>query len=159
MLMAPNNRASLVIRGGVTCALLGSLVGGCGVALISGVRGSFGLAALTITPIAALFAAITAAPFGFAVGPGGVWWLAGRAERVSERRLYFESAGGGAALGATYPLTWRFSDGVLSKILWPHCQFRSEPELFVESSLLAKFESLWSPCRKKAEHEIRGTES
>ncbi|MGC2247829.1 MAG: hypothetical protein WA609_14585 [Terriglobales bacterium] len=55
-------------------------------------------------PIAVLLAAITAVPFGFTVGSVGVWWLAGRAERVSERRLYFESTGGGAALGATYPL-------------------------------------------------------
>ena len=54
--------------------------------------------------MAVIFAAITAAPFGFMVGFVGVWWLAARAERVSERRLYFEASGGGAVLGATYPL-------------------------------------------------------
>jgi len=54
--------------------------------------------------MAVLLAAITAAPFGFVVGSVGVLWLAARAQRVSGKRLYFEAAGGGAVLGATYPL-------------------------------------------------------
>jgi hypothetical protein len=102
--MATKKRVFLVIRGGLSCALLGSFVGGCGFLLISAVRGNFGLAALSLIPMAVIFAAITAAPFGFMVGSVGVWWLAVRAQRVSGRRLYFEAAGGGAVLGATYPL-------------------------------------------------------
>ena len=102
--MATKKRAFLAIRGGLACAALGSMVGGCGFLLISAVRGNFGLAALTLIPMAVIFAAITAAPFRFLVGSVGVWWLAARAQRVSGRRLYVEATGGGAVLGATYPL-------------------------------------------------------
>lgn len=102
--MAIKKRVFFAIRGGLTCAALGSLVGGCGVLLISAVRGNFGLAALALIPMAVLFAAITAAPFGFMVGSVGVLWLAARAPRVSGKRFYFEAAGGGAVLGSTYPL-------------------------------------------------------
>ena len=104
MPMATKNRASLVIRGGLTCAVLGPLIGGCVFVLIWAVRGNLGLAALSLVPVAVIVGAFTAAPFGFMVGSVGIWWLAGRALRVSGRRLYFEAAGGGAVLGATYPL-------------------------------------------------------
>jgi hypothetical protein len=97
--MAPSNRASLVIRGGVICAALGSLIGGCASLLISAVRGNFVLESLSLIPMAILFAAITAAPFGFAVGAIGVLWLTFRSQRTSGRRLYLEAAGMGAALG------------------------------------------------------------
>src|SRR5260370_15955290 len=102
--MAIKKRVFLALRGGVSCAALGSLVGGRRFLLVSAVHGRFGLAALSLIPVAVVFAAITAAPFGFVVGSAGILWLAARAQRASGRRLYLEAAGGGAVLGATYPL-------------------------------------------------------
>jgi hypothetical protein len=61
--------------------------------------------ALEFFPMAVVFAAIPAAPFGFVVGSAGSWWLAARAEHgVSGKRLFFESAGIGALLGAIFPV-------------------------------------------------------
>jgi hypothetical protein len=125
--MAPSNRASLVIRGSVICAALGSLIGGCASLLISAVRGNFVLESLSLIPIAILFAAVTAAPFGFAVGAIGVLWLTFRAQRTSGRRLYLEAAGMGAALGATFPLLRSILGWALSKIFWQRGRFQSEP--------------------------------
>src|SRR5260370_9460327 len=99
--MAIKKRVFLALRGGVSCAALGSLVGGCCFLLVSAVHGSFGLAALSLIPVAVVFAAITAAPFGFVVGSAGILWLAARAQRASGKRLSFEAAAGGSGMGAT----------------------------------------------------------
>jgi len=104
LLMATKKRAVLATRGGLICAALGSLIGGCGFLLISAVKGNFGLAALSLIPMAVIFAAITAVPFGFMMGFLGVWWLASRAQHILGRRLYLEAIAGGAVLGAAYPL-------------------------------------------------------
>ena len=100
-------RAFLAILGGVYCGTVGSLLAGLVVVAIRVVHGNRGnvAEALAFFPMAVVFAAIPAAPFGFIVGSAGSWWLATRINRgISGRRLYFESAGIGAALGATFPL-------------------------------------------------------
>ncbi|MGB8582167.1 MAG: hypothetical protein WCD47_15205 [Candidatus Sulfotelmatobacter sp.] len=107
--MDAEKRILLAVRGGVGCAILGSLLGGCAVVLISAVRGSFGLAALSLIPMAVLYAAVTGAPFGFVAGAAGTWLVAARARHISGRRLYLEAACGGAVLGATYPLVLTIS--------------------------------------------------
>lgn len=87
---------------------MGSLLGGVAVVLIRAwaLRGTESITeAVAFFPMAVAFAAIPAAPFGFIVGPVGSWWLTIRAARgVSGKRLYFESAGIGGALGSTFPL-------------------------------------------------------
>jgi hypothetical protein len=55
-------------------------------------------------PMVIIFSAIAAAPFGFIVGTIGSWWLVARwANTRSSIRIYGESGGLGAILGATYP--------------------------------------------------------
>jgi hypothetical protein len=103
--MATREHVFFAIRSGLVCATLGSLVGGCAFVAISAVVGNAGLAALALLPMAVIYGAVTAVPFGFVSGLVGSWWLVGRARRVSIRRLYFEAVAGGALLGATYPLT------------------------------------------------------
>lgn len=105
--MAIRKRLTLAVTGGVFCATVGSLLGGLVVVFIRMLQGNTQsiVDALEFFPMAVVFAAIPAAPFGLIVGSAGSWWLAGRAERgVSGRRLFFESAGIGAVLGATFPL-------------------------------------------------------
>jgi hypothetical protein len=100
-------RASLAVAGGVLCAALGSILGGIVVVIFRTTQrnGENVAQALTFLPVAVMFAAIPAAPFGFLVGSVGSWWLSARVDRgVSRRRLYFASAGMGAVLGATFPL-------------------------------------------------------
>jgi hypothetical protein len=105
--MANRKSLSFAIVGGVFCAIVGSLLGGVVVVLIRALQGNTQnmAEALAFFPMAVVFVAIPAAPFGFIVGSFGSWWLATRADRgVSGRRLYFESAGIGGVLGATFPL-------------------------------------------------------
>jgi hypothetical protein len=105
--MANRKRLSFAIVGGVFCATVGSIMGGVVIALIRTLRGNTQdiAEALAFLPMAVVFVAIPAAPFGFIVGTVGSWWLAARADRgVLGKRLYFESAGIGGILGATFPL-------------------------------------------------------
>jgi hypothetical protein len=99
-------RASIAVIGGALSAIVGSLLAGLVVVLIRTVQGNTQSVALALAflPMAVVFAAIPAAPFGFIAGSAGSWWLAARAEcGVSKRRLYFESVGIGAILGGTFP--------------------------------------------------------
>ena len=105
--MANRKRWSFAIVGGVFCATVGSLLGGAVVVLIRTLPGNTQgiVEALAFFPMAVVFVAIPAAPFGFIVGSIGSWWLAARADRgVLGKRPYFESAGIGGILGATFPL-------------------------------------------------------
>lgn len=105
--MANRKRLSFALAGGVFCAIVGSLLGGVVVVLIRALQGNTRdmAEALTLFPMAVVLVAIPAAPFGFIVGSLGSWCIAARADRgVSEKRLYFESAGIGGLLGATFPL-------------------------------------------------------
>ena len=105
--MAIRRRLALAVIGGVFCATVGSLLGGLVVAILRVLHGNTQSLpeALAFVPIAFVFAAIPAAPFGFIVGSVGSWWLAVRAEgSIQRRRLFLESATMGAALGATFPL-------------------------------------------------------
>ena len=105
--MAHSKPLHFAIAGGIFCAIAGSLLGGFVVVLVRALQGSTAgmKEALTFFPMAVVFVAIPAAPFGFIVGSIGCWWLAARAARgVSSKRLYFESAGIGGVLGATFPL-------------------------------------------------------
>ena len=100
-------RLSLSVAAGVLCAAVGSLLGGTVLVLVRTIHGKDEnvAPALTFLPMAVIFAAIPVAPFGLLVGSVGGWWLSARVDRgVSRRRLYFESAGMGALLGATFPL-------------------------------------------------------
>ena len=104
--MASRKRLSFALASGVFCAIAGSLLGAV-VVLIRALQGTTQgmVEALAFFPAALVFVAIPAAPFGFIVGSLGGWWLAVRADRgVSWTRLYFESAGVGGVLGATFPL-------------------------------------------------------
>jgi integral membrane sensor domain MASE1 len=107
-LMANSTRLHFALVVGVSCAVVGSLLGGVAVVLIRSwtLRGTESMTeVVTFFPMAVAFAAIPAAPFGFIVGSVGSWWLAIRAARgVSGKRLYFESAGIGGVLGSTFPL-------------------------------------------------------
>jgi hypothetical protein len=105
-------RASLAVAGGVLCAALGSLLGGVVVVIFRTTQrnGEDVAQALTFLPVAVMFAAIPAAPFGFLVGSVSSWWLSARVDRgVSRRRLYFASAGMGAVLGATFSAHYEYS--------------------------------------------------
>jgi hypothetical protein len=106
--MANSTRLHFALVGGVSCAVVGSLLAGIALVLIRSwtLRGTESMAeAVAFFPMAVAFAAISAAPFGFIVGSIGSWWLAIRAARgVSGKRLYFESSGIGGVLGSTYPL-------------------------------------------------------
>jgi hypothetical protein len=105
--MENKKRLTQAMIGGVFCATVGSLLGGVVVVLIRVLQGNTQniVEALAFFPMAVVFAAIPAAPFGFIVGSAGSWWLAVRTDSgVLGRRLYFESAGIGAVLGATFPL-------------------------------------------------------
>jgi hypothetical protein len=108
LLMDTRKRFTLIVIGGVFCAVVGSLLGGLVVVLLRMLRGNMQnniVEALEFFPMAVVFAAIPAAPFGFIVGSAGSWWLTARAEHgVSGKRLFFESIGIGAVLGATFPL-------------------------------------------------------
>ena len=98
---------TFAVVGGVFCATVGSLLGGVVVVLIRASQGNTQsvVEALIFFPMAVVFVAIPAVPFGFIAGSAGSWWLACRAERgVPGKRLYFESAGIGGVLGATFPL-------------------------------------------------------
>src|SRR5450755_4255547 len=103
------NRLTVPIVGGILCAIVGSLLGGVAVVLFRAwsLRSTESLTdAITFFPMAVAFAAIPATPFGFVMGFVGSWWLAIRAAHgVSAKRLYFESAGFGGALGSIFPLT------------------------------------------------------
>lgn len=105
--MVNRKRFVLVAKGGLFCAVLGSLLGGIVVAFIRVVQGSTGSVweAVSFLPLAIVFASIPAAPFGFIVGSAGSWWLATRAASgVAGVRLYCESVLAGAVLGASFPL-------------------------------------------------------
>ncbi|MGA7338170.1 MAG: hypothetical protein WBW91_15690 [Candidatus Sulfotelmatobacter sp.] len=102
--MAADNRILFALRGGVVCAILGSLLGGCAVLLISAIRGDFGLAALSLIPIVFLYAAVTGVPFGLVAGTVGTWWIVARARHISSGRLYYEASATGALIGGSYPL-------------------------------------------------------
>jgi hypothetical protein len=116
--MAADKRILLAVRGGVVCAILGSLIGGSAVLLISAIRGNFGLAALSLIPIAFVYAAVTGVPFGFVAGIAGTLWIAARAQHVSGKRLYYEAAGAGVLIGALYPLALTvFGWGPLENLL------------------------------------------
>jgi len=100
-------RARFVVTGAVFCAIVGPILGGLAVVVIRMVQGKTESAAeaLAFFPMAVVFAAIPAAPFGFIVGLVGSCWLVARIEHsVSRKRLCLESAGIGAVLGATFPL-------------------------------------------------------
>jgi hypothetical protein len=104
------NRKRIIFagKGGLFCAIVGSLLGGVVVLLVRAVHGNAGGNVgeiLEFFPVAVLYAAIPAAPFGFIMGSVGSWWLATRARQgVQGLRLYCESIGAGALLGATFPL-------------------------------------------------------
>jgi hypothetical protein len=105
--MDTRKRAFHAALGGLFCATLGSLLAGLVVVLIRVGHGNKESLAegLAFFPLAAVFAAIPAAPFGFVVGTVGSWWLVARGSSdPGRKRLYFEAAGIGAALGATFPL-------------------------------------------------------
>jgi hypothetical protein len=76
-------RTSLAAAGGVLCAAVGSLLGGIVVVVVRAAQGSGEnvAQALTFLPLAMIFAAIPAAPFGFLVGSVGTWWLSARVDR------------------------------------------------------------------------------
>jgi hypothetical protein len=103
--MDTKKRASLTIIGGVLCSVLASVLGGVVIVVIRLVKVGSAEGAAPFLPIAVLYAAATAAPFGLIAGSAGTWWLAARAERhMANRQLWWESAGAGALLGATYPV-------------------------------------------------------
>jgi hypothetical protein len=119
--MAADKRVFLAIRGGVICAVLGSLLGGSAALIISAIRGNFGLAALSLIPIGFVYAAVTGGPFGLVAGMAGTLWIAARAQHISGKRLYYEAAGAGALIGALYPLAlaifgWGPVENLLSEL-------------------------------------------
>jgi hypothetical protein len=138
--MAADKPMLLAIRGGVVCAILGSLLAGCAVLLTSAIRGDFGPAALSLIPIAFVYAAVTGVPFGFVAGIAGTLWVAARARRISGRRLYYEAAAAGALIGALYPLALMVLGCGPRKTSCPHYRSRSEPGPCAES---------WSPGKCK----------
>jgi hypothetical protein len=106
--MENKKRMGLAFVGGAFCAIVGSLIGGVVVVLIRTLQGSAKDLAegLAFFPMAVVFVAIPGVPFGFVVGSAvGSWLLAARADHGDPgKRLYFESAGLGGVLGATFPL-------------------------------------------------------
>lgn len=158
--MGAYKRIFLALRGGVICAILGSLLGGSGVVLISAIRGNFVQAAVSLIPIAFVYAAVTGIPFGFVAGIAGTLWIAARAQQVSGKRLYYEAAGAGALIGALYPLAlMAFGWGPL-EIFCPNFRSRSEPGSYAGWCLSEKckkdhiesnwLQSLYAKCRASA---------
>lgn len=108
--MGTGKRLRLAIVGGVFGAIVGPLVGVLLMAPMSRMPMALYLAVVR-SWLVPLF--IFAVPFGFIVGFIGSWWLAARASSmVSARRLYCESAGIGALLGATFPLVDGFRPNI-----------------------------------------------
>lgn len=107
--MDTRKRAKLAIVGGIFCAVVGPLLGGTIYTLVSVAGGLWQRqqdvwTVAAFLPVVVLYAAIAAAPFGFIVGSIGSWWLVARvASTASARRVYCESGGVGALLGATFP--------------------------------------------------------
>ena len=101
---------------------MGTLLAGIAVVFVRALQGNTEhvLEALAFFPMAVVFAAIPAIPFGFIVGSVGSFLLAIRAEHgVSGRRLYGESAAIGAVLGATFPLILTVLGwGPLHNLVW-----------------------------------------
>jgi len=99
-------RLKISILSGVFCALVGSILGGMTVAILRAVRSPENPTTLLyFIPIAFLYAAIPAVPFGLIVGSIGGWWLAPRAAGdIPSRHLFLQSAVLGAVLGSTFPI-------------------------------------------------------
>jgi hypothetical protein len=105
--MENRKRLRFAFVGGVFCAIVGSLLGGVVVVLIRIFQGGAQdiVGAMSMFPMAVVLVGIPGVPFGFIVGSVGGWWLVGRAGHGDPgRRFYFESAGLGGVLGATFPL-------------------------------------------------------
>lgn len=102
--METGKRIRLAIVGGVFGAIVGPLVGVLLILIDNMGRMPMALY-LAVVRSWLIPLIIFVVPFGFIVGFIGSWWLAARASSiVSARRLYCESAGIGALLGATFPL-------------------------------------------------------
>ena len=102
--MANSSRLTFAFVGGVFCAIVGSLFGAF-IIVIFALREVGIKAAVSFYPMAVVYVAIFAVPFGFVAGSVGSWWLAVReAHGASGKRLYFEFAGIGGGLGSTFPL-------------------------------------------------------
>ena len=104
--MLTRSRLKLSIMSGVFCALVGSILGSIVVTVLRAVHAPGDLtAAFYFIPVAFLYVAIPAVPFGLVVGSIGGWWLAPRATReTSARHLFLQSGLAGAALGSSFPL-------------------------------------------------------
>lgn len=105
--MENRKRLRFAFVGGLFCVIAGSLLGGVALVLIRIFQGGAKdiVGAISMFPMAVVLVGIPGIPFGFIVGSVGSWWLVGRAgQRDPGRRLYFESAGLGGVLGATFPL-------------------------------------------------------
>ena len=99
-------RLKISILSGVFCALVGSILGGMLVAILRAVRSPESpTTSLYFVPIAFLYAAIPAVPFGLVVGSIGGWWLAPRATgETPSQHLFLQSGVMGAVLGSAFPL-------------------------------------------------------
>jgi hypothetical protein len=107
--MHATERARLAIVGGGFCAAVGSVFAALMVAFVNVIRfwrePEDMRNVIAAFPMVVIFSAIAAAPFGFIVGSIGSWWLVPHwAKTNSSNRVYWESGGLGALLGATYPL-------------------------------------------------------
>jgi hypothetical protein len=104
--METKSRLKISILSGVFCVLEASILGGIAVVVLRAVRSRGHLAALVrFIPVALVFAAIQAVPFGLIVGSIGGWWLAPRATGdIPSRHLFLQSAVLGAVLGSTFPI-------------------------------------------------------
>jgi hypothetical protein len=101
-------RLKIAILSGVFCAAVGSLLGGIAVVVLRVVRSAPGDSAtsfVSFIPVAVLFAAIQAVPFGLIIGAIGGWWLVPRlAGDTQPQHIFLQSAVMGAILGSTFPI-------------------------------------------------------
>jgi hypothetical protein len=99
-------RVRVAICSGVYCAVVGSILGGTVVFVLRGIRSSedHGIS-VSFIPVAVLYAAIPAVPFGLIVGAVGGWWLAPRvAGDTASPHVFLQSSVIGAILGSTFPI-------------------------------------------------------
>jgi hypothetical protein len=101
--MNTGKRAQLAVAGGSFCAIAGSIFGGLIVSVFQVIK-TGGIGGMSFIPVAILYAAVVAVPFGFFVGSFGSWWLVGRFDKhIPSKRIFCESLGVGALLGAVFP--------------------------------------------------------
>ena len=99
-------RVRASIWSGVFCAVVGSLLGAIVVVALRAIHSPEDSNRFaSFIPIALVFAAIQAVPFGLVIGSVGGWWLAPRAASgASSRYIFLQSSVMGAILGSTFPI-------------------------------------------------------